>query len=235
MKKLHFLVLTTVLLLTACSKSSFFEKEQELMLNEISNIVTKNVQVSNIDDIIVGNCNNPYDFVGEITGQVSSKILCKALSKKSDPDSLETEFLNLLKNCLPVSFQTIDTTDYISIENVIADQLMNIYISEGFEVFIVKSKEIENIIYKSNYLNESQKSRLLVCSSVLRQNINAIRIWCQDNDEKGKSKWEECFIEKLRELEDCGNCILERIYCALSWPTCLGVKALDCAIDAIVN
>ncbi len=235
MKKLHFLVLVAVLILSACSKSDNLLKEKELMLNEISSVTTKNVQINNLNDIIVNNCNNPYEVVGEITGQISSKILSKVLDKKSDPDSLKVEFLDLLKNTIPVSFQVIDTTDFISIENVITDQLMDIYISEGFEVFIIKSKEIENIIYKSLCINENQKARLLICSAVLRQNINAIRIWIQNNNEKGQSEWEECFIEKLRELQDCGNCFLERIYCALTWPTCLGIKALDCAIDAIKN
>jgi hypothetical protein len=51
----------------------------------------------------------------------------------------------------------------------------------------------------------------------------------------GKSEsWEDCFIDKLKQLEDCSNCWSERIFCILSWPTCLGIKALDCVIDQII-
>jgi hypothetical protein len=235
MRKLHFLVLMAVVILSACSKSEYLAKEKELLLDEISNVVTKSVQVTSFNDVMVTNCNNPYDVVGEITGQVSSKILNKIAEQKTDPDSLKIEFLSLLENSIPLSFQLIDTSDIQSIESEIADRLVNIYISEGFEVFVIKSKEIEDIIYKSLCFNENQKARLLIFSSVLRQNIDAVKIWFEENNGKGKSDWEKCFMEKLRELEDCGNCFFERLYCIVSWPTCLGIKALDCAVDAIIN
>jgi len=235
MKKFSFLVLSVYLMMISCTKREDTEKEiqKDLLIKQVSDIVNLNVVQSNPDDFMMMNCNNPYDQAGIITSKITYEVLSKARDNKSDPNMLRSEFINTVSSTLSASNLSLDTVDYNDVEFIIENFLIDIYVKEGFSVFVIKSKEIENIVNKSPFFNIDQKKRVLMFSSMLRHNINMIQVFFIENSISKSGPWSDCFFDKLRELEDCRNCWVERIFCITSWPTCLGVKALDCAIDAI--
>jgi hypothetical protein len=224
-----------ILVLTSCKKTELSdnERQKEILIDEIFNIVALKVQPESENDLLLSNCNNPYDFVGEITGRMTSKILSVGIDKKTDPDSLRTEFLNSLNENLSVTYLQTDTSDIDPIEKTIEEYLIGIYINEGFEIFLIKSKDIEDIVFNANFLSENQRKRILIFSSIIRQEVGALKSLFDNNGTKKESEWEKCFDKKLEELFDCKSCFFEKLYCTFTWVTCLGLKALDCGIQVI--
>jgi hypothetical protein len=224
-----------IIVLTSCKKTELSdnERQKEILMDEIFNIGALKVQPESGNDLLLSNCKNPYDFVGEITGRTTLKILTIGIEKKTDPDSLRIEFINSLNENLSISYLQTDTSDIDPIEKIIEEYLIGIYINEGFEIFLIKSKKIEDIVFKASFLSENQRKRILIYSSIIRQEVGALKSLFDNIGTKKDSKWEECFEKKLRELFDCGSCFFEKLYCTFTWVTCLGLKALDCAIESI--
>jgi len=235
MKKFAFLVLLMCFIMISCNKTEYQENQiqRDLLIEQVSKIVNLSIIPSNPDDFLVTNCHNPYDVAGIITSKVTYDILTQVRGGKNNASLLKNEFINKISRDLSASNLYPDSLDYNNVEFIIEDFLLDIYVKEGFEIFIVKSKEIENIVNTSMVFNENQKKRVLIFSSSLRHNINMINEFILEYEMSKSRPWEDCFVDKLRELENCENCWTERIFCIFSWPTCLGLKALDCAIAAI--
>ena len=217
----------------SCKKTEYSEKEiqKDLLIEQVSNIVNLSINPSVPDDFMVINCNNPFDAAGVITSDITYDFLIKAKDKKSSISMLKSELINETNRVLWELNLNPDTLNYDDVEYIIKDFLIDIYLKEGFEIFVLKSKEIENIVNTDIYFNENQKKRVLLFSSVLRHNISKIKEFFIENKmSKAGPSWEDCFVDKLRELQECDNCLVERVLCIFAWPTCLGVKAIDCAI-----
>jgi len=235
MKKFAFLVLLMCFIVISCNKTEYQEKQiqKDLLIEQVSKIVNLRIIPGDPDDFLVTNCNNPYDVAGIITSKITYDILTQVRDKKSNASLLKNEFIEKVSRDLLALNLHPDTLDYNNVEFIIEDFFLDIYVREGFEIFIVKSKEIENIVNTSIFFNENQKRRVLIFSSSLRHTINMINEFMLECEMSKSGPWEDCFVDKLRELEDCTNCWTERIFCIFSWPTCLGLKALDCGIAAI--
>lgn len=235
MKKFFLLVLGIFAILNSCTKSVLtdYEAQKKELIEAVTHVADMKLDSKVIYDYSLTNCNNPNDIAGILTSNVTFKVLVDIRDSKSESDSIISKFMNLLSKTMPETYLYTDTSDYTALEYLIKDLLIDIYSDQGFNVFILKSKEIEDIICESSYFNEIQKKRILIFSSVIRQNVGQIKSFISENKSQIKPDWEECFISKLRELQDCGNCFLEKIYCAFSWPTCLGIKALDCLISTL--
>lgn len=236
MKKL-LIFLIVIFTVVNCSENEIYIKEDfefKNLFNEIEIISEEDLKGSPIYDLDLINCNNRFEVIGIITGETTLKIFKSLVDNKSDVNSLKASFISLLDSSLSKysNGNEYSYSDYSSNENKIIDVLIDIYIVEGFESFIIKSKKIEDLLINTKTLKDTQKYRILTFTSVIRQNIGIIKRLISDSKSVDPG-WEECFKSKLRELQNCGNCFFEKIICAFSWPTCLGVKALDCLVDQI--
>lgn len=234
MKKNVFLVLSIIIGLFSCSKTENNEKsiQKSDLKTNVKNIVSVQLNSNEFIDLTLSNCNNPYDFIGIITRNVSNKFLKKIYLNKTDTVSILNDFEYALKAELPESFIFTDSTNIDELETEIENMLTDIYVNQGYDNFVIKSKKIEDIITTSNYFNEDQKKRVLIFSSVIRHDVGLFREFFS-NSKVMKPTWEECMKAKLTELDNCNSCILEKIHCALNWPVCFGIKAVDCLIATL--
>ncbi|UCG28493.1 MAG: hypothetical protein JSV24_03790, partial [Bacteroidales bacterium] len=230
-------VVIILVLLYACSEKYADDKEKsqkQNLFSEISFVAnqTLNIVEYNSDDYI--NYLNPYEEAGIITHNSMVKAVKIVVEKKSDPNSVNDEFLKLLYEKLPNDLLKLNSDNLDPFEIQIEEILFDIIINEGFNPYIAKSIFIEKIILDADCLHDNQKKRILVFSTVLRYLVVGMTdINLEYVNSKGD--WKDCFVQKLEDLQNCDNCYLEKVWCIFTWPQCLGFKALDCAIDVIVN
>lgn len=234
MKKYVFLLLTITLVFVTCSKFKSNEKDvlKDQLTSSIASIVSSSLNASDFKDLSTTNCDNPYENAGLIVNRVTKKILNKLEKKDSNQDSIVSELSHALEKELPNDLSRNDTISFDSLEYLVENTLSDIYVNEGYENYIIKSKKIENIVKNSNYFNDIQKKRILIHSSVMRQEIGLFTEYSIASKEI-ESRWANCMKAKLLELQNCQNCFLEKIQCALFWVECFAVKGLDCLISII--
>ena len=235
MKKTTFFVLIVFLNFMSCNKNDHLDKEFQwnLLMEEISYVLNEQACTDTYDDLLLTNSLNPFDGVGSITGKITFEILNESKSKKIEIESLKQEFINRIYQILPETISFPDTVSYLKEELVVENLFLSLYIEEGFDIYRFKSKKLENILNESKFFDQNQKRRLLMFSSVLRHTIGYTKLFFEENGKSKSGSWEDCFVSKLLQLQACDDCWVERISCVLSRPTCLGIKALDCAIASL--
>lgn len=231
------LLITTILYFVISCTKDYYENSEKLqqleIVTEINRIIDAPYAEFEQNEITIYNPANPYDIAGIEVYNSILKAYRKIKKTKNDPSLIKDEFIINLSESIPYDLEYLDTTNINSLEKTIQDKILNLFIEKEIEEYIFKSKQIENIILKSNYVEDNQKKRMLVYSSVLRHLPGAIsEIYLE---EQIKGGWEDCFEAKLLELAECKNCYLEKIACIFMWPECLGLKAIDCLIDAIIT
>ena len=209
MKKLNFFgvamqfTITFGILLCSCSKSG--NDDRVILKNELSKnlifISSSKLDATDFMEYSITNCDNPFESAGIYSITVSKKFIKEIESKKSDPDSIINQFVNVLNSGMPESLKVIDSTDFDSLEKTIQNTLYNIYINECLENFVVKSKKIENLVCESKYFTDNQKKRVLINSSVMRQEIGLFENYFSDSKEM-KPKWGQCMKKKLEDLQN---------------------------------
>lgn len=237
------LVCISLIFLISCSKHDerisndliLKTKQEAEMLSQINNLsYVENVPGVSVDNYL-SNANNPYEIAGNTTEKILSNFFNDIKSKKSDPDSLESVLRSKLNLELPESILHPDTTDLIPFEETLKTTLFNL-LCEDYNTFVSKSIQIENIIICSDYLNDLQKKRVLVYSSVLRHNMGAAHQILYSSKGVEESGWEEfasCWMDKAITLSNCSNCRLERFFCKVSFVSCYSIWAGDCLLDMI--
>jgi hypothetical protein len=236
MKKLNFLVLLPVLILSACSKVNFSERE-----NEKGDLLVEIIQISELDieqikdiDLTLNNEINPFDFVGEVIASVSKETFYCIEKGETNPESITKNFRSKLKQNLPENFY-LDTANFDYVEKDIFDLLVGIYIKDSYDGFVLKSKLIEKSIINSCYFSEIQKKRVLTQSSTLRHIAGVLEDYSINYKTEKDETLKECWINKLDALRDCKDCYLEWVICIFSFPECLGVKLIDCIIHILIQ
>gem|GEM_PF-5217538 len=221
-----------VMLIASCQKNSesLIEEKEEELIKKLNSIIELSLTGKVEPDFSLINCNNPNERAGIITAQVTKQVLKYYEESKSFPVDIEEMYLRFIDDTLTDHIIKSSFYEFNRIEKQIINTIIQIYTDQDFYNFNIKSKDIENIIIDSECFSELQKLRLLTFSSVFRHNIGTIREYFSGS-KSAETTWEGCFKGKLRELQNCGNCFFEKIVCAFSWPTCLGVKALDCLIN----
>jgi hypothetical protein len=230
-----------LIILISCSKHdqnisnnlNLKTKQEVEMLSQIRNLsYIENVPGTSVDNYL-SNANNPYEIAGNTTEKILSNFFYDIKSKKSDPDSLKSVLSSKLNLELPESILHPDTTDLIPFEETLKTTLFNL-LSQDYNTFVSKSIQIENIIICSDYLNDLQKKRVLVYSSVLRHNMGAAHQILYSSKGVEESGWEEftgCWMGKASSLSNCSNCKLERFFCKVNFISCYSIWAGDCLID----
>lgn len=235
------LVCISLIFLISCSKRdehisndlNLKTKQEVEMLIQISNLsYVENVPGVSVDNNL-SNANNPYEIAGNTTEKVLLNFFNDIKSKKSDPDSLKSALSSKLNLEIPESILHPDTTDLIPFEETLKTTLFNL-LSEDYNTFVSKSIQIENMIICSDYLNDLQKKRVLVYSSVLRHNMGAAHQILYSRKGAAETGWEEfsgCWMEKAISLSNCSGCSLERFLCKVNFITCYSIWAGDCLIN----
>jgi hypothetical protein len=228
-----------LIIFSTCSKQhdqinkEQLQKENELeILSQINSLTSDTIVSETSKDSYLINKLNPYEIVGKTTERVLLKVLGGSKGNISDLDSLKSTIISQLKIELPESVSHVDTIDYIKFEDTLKTVLLNL-LHEGYNNFVSKSKQIENIIICSDYLNDIQKKRFLIFSSVQRHNIGAAYeiIKC-----KKRMSWDQfanCWIGKATALSNCSNCTVERFLCKVWFAKCYSVWAADCLLSMI--
>lgn len=235
MKKLHFLFIFILMMSYSCKKNDIQEKEKQkgILLSEITSISNLKLDSINQRDLNLDNKINPYDFIGKIIGKTSLDVMSNCMKKKSDPDSLSSIYTSSLKQTLPPEFYKLDTIDIDTLEKTIFNFLIDIYIKEGFDAYVVKSKQLENVVVTSCYFDNNQKKRVLIYSSSIRHVTSIIEKLTSCSKSVEIESIADCWKRKLSELENCQSCFFEKLYCTILWPECLGIKLLDCVASYI--
>jgi hypothetical protein len=234
----------TSIILFSCSKHDesnnnefILKQRQEVeMLAQIGSLTYKEAVPGSSKENYLNNKNNPYEIAGNTTEKVLFKVLNDIRIKKANPDSLKAIIISELNRELPETFLHPDTTDYIKFEETLKTSMINI-LSEGYNDYISKSMQIENIIISSDCLSDLQKKRVLVFSSVLRHNMGvAHQILSSSKGTVEVSPLEEfakCLIEKNANLTNCTNCTIERFLCKVEFVQCVAVWAADCLLSMV--
>ncbi|TAL72603.1 MAG: hypothetical protein EPN88_04835 [Bacteroidetes bacterium] len=213
------------------------EKQEIEMLAQISNLTYMESVPGASEDNYLINSNNPYETAGFTIEKASIKLFSNIKDKKTNPDSLKAIFISELESVLPESVLYPDSTDYIKFEETLESAMLNI-LSEEYNNFVSKSTQIENIIVSSDYLNDVQKKRVLIFSSVLRHGMGAAhQILTSGKGIVVTDGWEEfatCFVSKMRDLNGCTNCTIEKFLCKLYFVECYAVWAADCLISVVL-
>jgi hypothetical protein len=237
MKKLHYLLILILLLSYSCKKNDVSEKEKRkgMLLSQVDNIINMKLNSVNQDDLNFDNEINPYDVVGKIIGKTAYDVMSSIIEKKTDPDSLSFIYANSLKQNLSPEFYNLDTLNIDAFEKTIFNLLIDVYIKEGFDAYIIKSKLLEKAVVTSCYFDDNQKKRVLIYSSSIRHITSVINKLFSDSKSVKIETIEECWKRKLSDLANCHGCFFEKLSCALFWPECLGIKLLDCIVDYIYD
>jgi dihydrofolate reductase len=237
MKNLIYFGLFILMMYSSCSKNEVSEKDEQkgLLLSEIAEIVNLKVNANNPSDLLLSNEKNPYEYAGSLMGKTLYDLLTKMDKKKSDPDSLKSKFNDLINKNLPESLLHPDTSNFDLVERTIEYYLMTIYANEGFDIFVIKSKKIEEAVLNSSYLNSIQMKRVLLFSSVIRHNVGAVKVFLSERKSVSFDKFGVCFRNKFTDLQNCKTCYVEKALLLFDWPMVFGKWALDCAIDSIVD
>jgi hypothetical protein len=229
-KPILFLIICFSISFSGCEKNQVEVNKILLLKQELRLIV--NSFVNGSVDIEPCNEENPYDAWGESLFIALTKTIDAKSKSGNGSFSSEDEFKHELRLRLPQKFSYLDTTN-VNMNNIkiLLDEFLNLYTSKSFFEVIQLSKTMEQHVWQSSHINESDKGYLLKLVSLFR--FSTYYIFTYSNSIKGiavmaPESFEHCWIRKLQAIEDSG--FFEKLVCILDWPMCLGAIAADCLI-----
>lgn len=174
------------------------------------------------------NDNSLYDNWGEALFKSFEETSFKTQELTKTKSVSKEQLLSIFKESFNIEFSIIDTTN-VDIKNsmIIFNEFISMYKNRNKNEYNSLSIEMENYIINTTIISESDKSFLLKMNSILK--YASFFINSNESNSNTKRSTEDCFKQKLKELENAGY--IEQALCILEWPICFGAKLLDCALS----